>query len=103
MRVNKTSEYDRWFRRLRDLDSKFRIARYFQRLEGGHSLTGDYKSVGGKVIEVRFHFGPGYRVYLTQVGEEVVLLLVGGDKSTQQADIERAKGMAERLRKDVRK
>lgn len=63
--------------------------------DNGH--FGDYKSVGDEVLELRFHFGPGYRVYYTKRGETVVLLLAGGDKSTQERDIEKAKDIARSL------
>lgn len=101
MVIERTREYDRWFSRLRDLDAKFRIARYFEKLQGGSSLQGDFKGVGGGVVEVRFHFGPGYRVYLAQNGSQVVLLLIGGDKSTQKADIRKAQKMAEEWRRNA--
>jgi putative addiction module killer protein len=54
-------------------------------------LLGDHRPVGGGVIEMRLDFGPGFRIYFTRVGHDIVLLLCGGDKSTQQRDIEQAK------------
>ena len=56
-------------------------------------LLGDYKSVGDGVIELRFHFGAGYRVYCHEEKGTLLLLLIGGDKSTQEKDIEKAKGI----------
>lgn len=100
LKILKTKEYDHWFYKLRDLNAKFHIGRYFQRVQGGDPLFGDYKSVGGKVIEVRFNYGPGYRVYLTQTGRTVVLLLLGGDKSTQKSDIQKAQKMATEWRSE---
>ena len=55
---------------------------------------GDHKPVGGSVSEMRIDYGPGYRIYFTEVGDVVVLLLIGGDKSTQARDIEKAKRLA---------
>jgi putative addiction module killer protein len=72
---------------------KTRIVRF----EAG--LFGDAKSVGGKVMEARVHVGPGYRLYYTIRGREMVVLLCGGDKRRQQADIETAKSLAAGLAK----
>lgn len=58
---------------------------------------GDTKPVGAGVFELRFDFGPGYRVYYTERNSEIVVLLAGGDKSTQQQDIEKAKQLAETI------
>lgn len=63
-------------------------------------MLGDIKPVGGLVSELRFHFGAGYRVYFTQIGEITVVLLAGGDKSTQAKDIERAKVIARKIREE---
>ena len=84
-----TREFDAWLSRLRDGAAKGRIA---QRLERA-SLTGnlgDAKPVGGQVFELRLSFGPGYRVYFARRGAKVILLLIGGDKSSQRRDIARA-------------
>ncbi len=98
MRILTTREYDHWINRLRNREAKFRIIRYFKRLQDGASITGDFKLVRPRVIEVRFDFGPGYRVYLTQEGEDLLLLLIGGDKSTQNRDIDRAAVLAREWR-----
>ena len=94
MIIRTTKEYERWIRKLKDLQAELRITRYFDRVARGHALTGDFKMVRPGVIEVRFNFGHGYRVYLTQRGKEILLLLVGGDKSTQQRDIDKAERLA---------
>lgn len=71
------------------------IARRIDRLAAGN--IGDAKSVGGKVTELRIQHGPGYRVYLTRRGSVLLVLLCGGDKSTQAADIKLAQSMAAKV------
>lgn len=80
-----TKRFERWFAQVADLHAKRRIQARIDRAEDGH--LGDYKPVGEKVFEMRIHHGPGYRVYFTLHGLEIVVLLAGGDKSTQTADI----------------
>lgn len=75
-----TPTYDRWFSKLRDRAARAKIAQYFDAVAVLGHLKGDLKPVGDHVTEVRFNIGPGYRVYLTQEGDKLVLLLVGGDK-----------------------
>lgn len=79
------SPFEEWFSKLRDSTAKARILTRIDRLRFGN--FGDCKSVGGGVFELRIHFGPGLRVYFGLVGSEVVLLLGGGDKGSQQKDI----------------
>ena len=79
--------YD-WYRSIRDTNTKYRIQRRLERLKTGN--FGDCKSVGEGVFELRIHFGPGYRVYFGEVSNKIVIVLCGGDKSSQQRDIERA-------------
>jgi len=86
--VKQTGEYRKWYNRLSDLKTKARIDVRIQRLAMGHA--GDAKAIDANVKELRFHFGPGYRVYFTEMGGEIVILLAGGDKSTQEADIKKA-------------
>ena len=80
---------------MRDAVARAIIARRIDRLAGGN--MGDAKSVGGKVTELRIDHGPGYRVYLTRRGSVLVVLLCGGDKSTQAADIRLAQSMAAKV------
>lgn len=91
--IRETDEYREWFEGLRDLPAKFRIAARIRRVSLGN--FGDVKTVGGGVFELRVPIGPGYRVYFTKRGETVVILLAGGDKSTQRRDVERARTLAE--------
>jgi putative addiction module killer protein len=94
-RVVQTISYQRWERRLRDERGRAAIAARISRLAFG--LTGDVKSVGGGVSELRIHHGPGDRIYFVRRGNEIIVLLCGGDKSSQSRDIESAKAMAKDL------
>ena len=93
--VYTTDRFDCWFGTLRDLSAKRRIQARIDRVEDGH--FGDYKPIREKVFEMRIQHGPGYRLYFTLRGLEVVILLAGGDKSTQTADIEMAVREARKL------
>ena len=95
-----TDTYDKWFRKLKDTQARARISITLRRCQLQGEMVGDLKPVGDQVLEMRFHFGPGYRVYYTHKGDAIVLLLIGGDKTTQQADIDKAKTLAIHLRKD---
>jgi|SRR3954468_11923172 len=94
-----TERFAQWAAALRDEKVRRRIAARITLLEGGH--YGDAKPVGGKVIELRIDHGPGYRLYVTARGQELVILLCGGDKSSQRRDIDIAKEMAAELAKDT--
>ena len=83
-----------WRLRLRDVKALARIGARLERLEEGH--WGDAKSIGG-LIELRLHFGPGYRIYVARQGRRLVVLLCGGDKSSQARDIALAQRMAEEI------
>jgi len=86
--VRQTDEYSDWFANLRDRQARARINARIRRLSLGN--PGDVKPVGEGVSELRIDYGPGYRVYFLQRGREVVILLAGGDKRTQQKDIQTA-------------
>lgn len=87
-----TNEFDGWLSRLRDDKAKARILARIRSAEVGN--LGDVRSVGGGVSEMRVHYGPGYRVYFTVRGMQLVILLLGGDKSSQKRDIKKAKLLA---------
>jgi putative addiction module killer protein len=93
--VEQTEPFAKWYSALRDLRAKAAIIRRIIRAENGN--LGDVKPVGGDVSEMRIDVGPGYRVYFTVRGSVVVVLLAGGDKSTQQADIKRAVELAKEI------
>ena len=90
-----TKAFDGWFTGLRDIRAKVRIQARIDR--AGLGNFGDYAPVGEGVSEMRIHYGPGYRVYFVQRGSEVVILLAGGDKSSQPNDIKRAQELARNL------
>ncbi len=90
--IVESSTFGRWIRRLRDRAAVARINARLRNVTNGH--FGDVRTVGDGVFEMRIQRGPGYRVYFIREGDEVVVLLCGGDKSSQPRDIERAKQMA---------
>lgn len=93
--VRQTAIFVTWLDHLRDRDARARIMTRIRRLALGN--PGDVKPVGEGVSEMRVDYGPGYRLYFVRRGSEVVLLLCGGDKRTQQRDIVRAVAMARDL------
>jgi putative addiction module killer protein len=95
LEVQKTDEFDEWLSKLADQKAQAKIASRIERLGLGN--PGDVKPVGEGVSEMRVPYGPGYRVYFKQTDKAIVLLLCGGDKSTQQRDIKRAKEIAAEL------
>jgi putative addiction module killer protein len=93
--IRKTEAYARWIDGLRDVHARARILARVERLATGN--PGDVKPVGEGLSELRINYGPGYRVYYTQRGRELVILLAGGDKSTQARDIKTALRLARNL------
>ena len=93
--VRKTEVFSSWFNSLRDKRAKARIQARIDRVEVGH--FGDVAPVGEGVSELRIFYGPGYRVYFVKQGLAVVILLSGGDKSTQNSDIIKAKELAKQI------
>jgi len=92
MKLRATEEFKDWLDHLRDRRGRSRILSRLFRLQDGN--PGNARSVGGGIVELKIDFGPGYRVYYVQRGQVFVLLLCGGDKSTQAKDIEQAKVLA---------
>ncbi|KRH99655.1 type II toxin-antitoxin system RelE/ParE family toxin [Curvibacter sp. PAE-UM] len=93
--IHTTEVFDAWFAGLKDRQAARRVQVRIDRAEDGN--FGDCAPVGEGVSEMRIHHGPGYRVYFTQRGVELVILLAGGDKSTQAADIKTALALARQL------
>ena len=96
LEIRRTAAFDRWLRRLKDERAKAKIAARIQRMAFGN--FGDVSPVGEGVSELRIFEGPGYRVYFVQHGSTVVVLLCGGDKKSQERDIQAAKALAKKLR-----
>jgi len=92
MKIRRSSVYRKWIDNLRDNRARYRILTRIKRLEEGN--PGDVVPVGEGISELRIHYGPGYRVYYKDTGREIIILLCGGDKTTQQEDIARAKQIA---------
>lgn len=97
LQIRKTDVYAEWIDNLRDLQGRARILVRVERLSSGD--PGDVKAISGGVSELRVHFGPGYRVYFSQRGDDIVILLAGGDKSAQPRDIQTDLQLAKNLEK----
>jgi putative addiction module killer protein len=89
IRTDGVCPFDKWLDSLRDRKAKAKIRARLDRTEDGN--LGDYKSLGEGVFELKVDYGPGYRIYFAQEGAVIILLLCGGDKSTQEQDINKAK------------
>jgi len=98
--IYRTEQYDKWFRKLKDITAKAKIMVALRRIQTLGEIVGDIKSVGDGVHEMRFHIGPGYRIYYLVHGDRMMLLLLAGDKSSQLRDIAKAKQLAAEIRKD---
>ena len=93
--IRQTEVYSKWFKGLRDRQARARINIRIRRLSMGN--PGDVKPVGRGVSELRINYGSGYRVYFVQRGSELIILLAGGDKRTQNQDIKAALDLAQEL------
>jgi putative addiction module killer protein len=95
LQIRKTEAFAQWLDGLRDVRARARVQVRIERLAAGNA--GDVEPVGEGVSELRIDYGPGYRVYFKKHGREVVILLAGGDKRTQSADIKTALRLARNL------
>jgi len=93
--LRKTEHFEKWLSGLRDKQTSLRIVRRIDAMAAGS--FGDHKAIGPDLFELRLFFGPGYRVYYTIQGREIVFLLIGGDKTTQTKDIVKAKELLQKL------
>ena len=91
-KIKETIYFSKWLKKLRDVKGKVSIIRRLKRVRQGN--FGDFKSLGNTICELRLTTGPGYRIYYMQKNDEIIILLVGGDKSTQTQDIKKAKQLA---------
>ncbi|MCZ4320357.1 type II toxin-antitoxin system RelE/ParE family toxin [Aequorivita viscosa] len=97
MIIKKASEFDKWIRKLKDIRAKSKILFRIQKLEtDGH--YGDCKPVGEGISEMRINYAKGYRIYFKEKDDQIVILLIGGDKSTQRKDIVKAKKIWDRIK-----
>jgi len=93
--IQTTTSFDKWFSKIKDKSTKYRIEARLSRVTKGN--FGDIETVASRLFELRFFFGGGIRIYYTMIGGKIVLLLCGGDKSTQSSDIEQAKKLLDEL------
>lgn len=96
--IEKTVEFDKWLRKLKDLRAKAKILYRIQKIENDEHF-GDCEPVGNGIRELKIDYAKGYRVYFKESGGKIIILLIGGDKATQQRDIEKAKEILKRLKK----
>jgi len=95
--IQTTATFDKWFGKIKDKSIKYRLEARLSRLTKGN--FGDAATIANHLFELRFFFGSGFRIYYTLMDGKIVLLLCGGDKSSQSADIEQAKVLLEELNK----
>jgi putative addiction module killer protein len=95
MTISRTGVFDKWLKNLKDLRAAARIHTRISRLAKGN--PGDVKPIGEGCSEMRIDYGPGYRVYYKDTGKKIIILLCGGDKSTQSKDAENAKKLAKEI------
>lgn len=93
--VRLTAEFEAWLDGLRDKKAQIRVVARLRQAEAGN--LGDWKSLGGGLSEMRVHVGAGHRLYFAQQGSILIVMLAGGDKSSQARDIKRARKLLERL------
>ena len=95
--IEKTDEFDKWFRKLNDLRAKAKILVRIQKIENNEHF-GECEPVGERIREIKIDYAKGYRVYFKEFDGKILILLAGGDKSTQQKDIEKAKEILNRIK-----
>lgn len=95
--VEKTDEFDKWLRKLKDLRAKAKILFRIQKIETDEHF-GDCEFVSNGIRELKIDYAKGYRVYFKESDGKIIILLIGGDKSSQQRDIEKAKEILKRIK-----
>ena len=96
-KIEKTDDFDKWLRKLKDFGAKARILFRIQKIENDEHFD-DCESVGNEIRELKIDYAKGYRVYFKESDGKIIILLIGGDKSTQQRDIEKAKEILKRIK-----
>jgi putative addiction module killer protein len=97
--VQLTTDFESWLDGLRDKKAQVRIAARLRQAEAGN--LGDWKTVVGAISEMRVNFGPGYRLYFTRKGSVLIIMLAGGDKSSQARDVKRAQQILKELESEL--
>ena len=95
--IEKTDEFDKWLRKLKDLRAKAKILFRIQKIENDEHF-GDCEPVGNGIRELKIDYAKGYRIYFKELEGKIIILLVGGNKSTQQQDIEKANEILKKLK-----
>ncbi len=96
--IEKTLEFDKWLRKIKDLRAKAKILFRIQKLETEDHF-GEWKPIGNGINELKINYAKGYRIYFKETNGKIIILLIGGDKSTQKNDIEKAKEIWDKLNK----
>lgn len=100
MEIFKTDIFDKWLKKLKDKKAKAVIQVHINRLI--ENKLGKLKSIGNSIYEKKINYGPGYRLYFINQNQNTIILLAGGDKSTQQFDIQQARIIAEQVKKEIK-
>ena len=96
-KIEKTDNFDKWLRKVKDLRAKTKILFRIQKIENDEYFN-DCEFVGNGIRELKIDYAKGYRVYFKESDGKIIILLIGGDKSTQQRDIEKAKEILKRIK-----
>ena len=96
-KIEKTDDFDKWLRKLKDLRAKTKILFRIQKIEN-NEYFGDCEPVGNGILELKIDYAKGYRVYFKESDGKIIFLHIGGDRSTQQKDIEKAKEILQRIK-----
>jgi len=99
IRTEKTDEFDKWIRKLKDIRAKAKILFRIQKLEADEYF-GECKPIGNGISEMRINYAKGYRVYFKEKEDKIIILLIGGEKSSQQKDIKKAKEIWKKLKNE---
>lgn len=96
--IEKTNEFDKWFKKLKDLRAKAKILFRIQKLQDEEHF-GEGKPIGDGINELKINYAKGYRIYFKETDGKIIILLIGGDKSTQEQDIKKAKDIWKKIEK----